>query len=52
MSLATVLVLGGIAALFMVLTGVLMWLDTRARDDHPQRTPVRVRQARFPHSIR
>jgi hypothetical protein len=52
MPLATVLVIGGIAALFTVLAAVLMRLDARAGGDAPQSQPVRVRQARFPRSIR
>ena len=51
MPLATVLVLGGIAALFMVLAAVLHRLDARAVGD-PRRSPVKVRQARFPRSTR
>jgi type IV secretory pathway TrbD component len=55
MVFATVLVLGAIAAVFLVLAGVLAWLDARAHADVPEDPRVRrvtVRQARFPRSIR
>jgi hypothetical protein len=56
MPFATMLVIGAIAAFFLVVAVVLMWLDVRAqRDGPPGRASgkaVRAQQARFPRSIR
>ena len=51
MLFSTMLVVGGIAALFVLIAGVLMRLDT-AHGAEASRQPVTARQARFPHSIR
>jgi hypothetical protein len=51
MLFSTMVVVGGIAALVVLLAGVLMRLDT-AHGADVSRQPVTARQARFPHSIR
>jgi hypothetical protein len=52
MSLGTILVGGGIAFLFVLLAGLLMRVEARARGDVAPQPSVKVRQARFPRSIR